>query len=875
MAENILIKYLKKHFGYDSFREGQEEIIMSILNGHNTLAVMPTGGGKSICYQLPAIVKPGTCIVISPLIALMKDQVDTLNKKGISATYINSSLAYQELTHRLQKAESGAYSLIYVAPERLESKLFINLLASMEVSFIAVDEAHCISEWGHDFRPAYKNIANIRTLFPNLPIIALTATATPDVQNDIVNILEMLNVNRFLKGFDRPNLSYKTITSNKKAERIIDLVKETKDGSIVIYCASRKRVENINNQLIAYGIKSEAYHAGMPDYIRQQVQDRFIKQKDAIIVATNAFGMGIDKANVRRVIHHDLTLTLEGYYQEAGRAGRDGDNSDCFLLYDPEDIKLMNFFVKTNYPTNREIQSVYDALYNIHGVDFGYKTNNPIVHSPSAIANMANIPHSIVNNVIALFERNNIIRKNSVHSRATIQFTETQNRIREYYSNTNDDNRAVLEALLRSLSSEAFLKPEEVDLHELMYKHEIDDELLKRSMNALQISGVIRFREAGLAGGMMLTMERMPIDKLPLDLKALNERRNHAFKKMETMVKYAETLTCKRNFILEYFHNEKQSEVCGKCSSCTSSNGGKVFINNEKEKFIIKQILFGIGELDGRFGKAMITDFLKGNKTSKISSFQLEKAQYYAACKDIAVEEIKRNIETAYMKRYIDIDSGQYPVLSVSELGIKEIGRKPTPYLPERKRITKDIAKELSNRLKNLRNDIARKEGIVPRGVLSDVAIRKMSELIPGSIEELSKISGVSLFFTDNYGKIFLTEIKDFFDKKADDSSPNISQESIVSLNMARQGMSLSAIAQELRSTEGKIAYNLQEMILAGEKLNHNLFLNDFKFEELKRISQNSVNLSLKELKSKLSFDIGFAELRVLYAIAQSSLKNR
>ncbi len=872
MAVNILIKYLKKHFGYDSFRDGQEEIIMSILNGDNTLAVMPTGGGKSICYQLPAIVKPGTCIVISPLIALMKDQVDTLNNKGISATYINSSLSYQELNHRLQKAEAGAYSLIYVAPERLESKLFINLLSNMEVSFIAVDEAHCISEWGHDFRPAYKNIASIRNLFPELPIIALTATATKDVQDDIVNILEMKQVNRFLKGFDRPNLSYKTITTNKKVERIIDLVKETKIGSVVIYCASRKRVENVNNQLIAYGVKAEAYHAGMPDYIRQQVQDRFIKHENSIIVATNAFGMGIDKANVRKVIHHDLTLTLEGYYQEAGRAGRDGNDSECYLLYDPEDIKLMNFFVKTNYPTKKEIQSVYDALYNIHGVDFGYKSTNPILHSIAAIANTSNIPHTIVSNVINLFERHNIIRKNSVHSRATMQFTETQDRIREYYSNTNDDNRIVLEALLRSLSSDALKKPEEVDLHELMNKHDIDDELLKRSLNALQISGVIRYREAGLAGGMMLTLERMPIDKLPLDLKALDDRRIHAFNKMETMVKYAETLNCKRNYILEYFQNEKQADICGRCSSCMSSGNSKVKINSEKEKFTVRQILYGIAELDGRFGKAMITDFLKGNRTNKISSFQLEKANYFGACKDIPVEEIKRNIETAYMKRLIDIDSGQYPVLYINENGIKEIGRKPAPYLPQQKRITKEISLELGSKLKSLRNDIARKEGIVPRGILSDVAIRKMSELVPSSLEELSKINGVSLFFVDNYGKIFLTEIRDFFDKKADSNSPNISQESIVTLNMARQGISIAEIAKELRSTEGKIAYNLQEMILAGEKLNYRHFVEDSKFEELKKLCNQKGEISLKEIKTSLSYDIGFAELRVIYAIAQSEV---
>jgi hypothetical protein len=582
--------------------------------------------------------------------------------------------------------------------------------------------------------------------------------------------------------------------------------------------------------------------------------------------------MGIDKSNVRKVIHHDLTLTLEGYYQEAGRAGRDGMPAECYLLYDPEDIKLMNFFIKTNYPTNREIQSVYDALYNIHGVDFGYKTNNPIVHSNISIANMSGIPFTIVENVISLFERHNIVRQNSLHSRATVQFTETQERIREYYSNTNDDNRTVLEALLRSLSSEALSKPEEIDLHELMNKHDVGDELLKRSLNALQISGVIRYREAGLAGGMMLPLERMPINKLPLDLKALEERRNHAFKKMETMVQYAESLSCKRNFILEYFQGQKQPDLCGRCSSCTSQTKAGSLINHEKEKFIIMQILYGIGELDGRFGKAVITDFLKGNKTSKITSFQLENAHYFGACKDITVEEIKRNIETAYMKRFIDIDSGQYPVLSISENGIKEIGRKPTPYLPEKKKITKEIAKELSDKLKSLRNDIARKEGIVPRGILSDVAIRKISEQVPSGIEELTKIVGISIYFVENYGKMFLTEIKEFFDKKADENSPNVSQEAIISINLARQGMPISEIAKELRSTEGKIAFNLQEMIIAGEKLDYRVFIDDSKFEEVKKIAQNSSNISLKDVKSNLSFNIGFAELRVLFAIAQSEL---
>ena len=324
---------IKKYWGYDAFRSLQEDIISSVLDGKDTLALMPTGGGKSICFQVPAMMKEGLCLVISPLIALMKDQVESLKKKNIPALSIYSGMSFFEVKRTLENAVHGNFKFLYVSPERLETNLFLEYLPGMHINLIAVDEAHCVSQWGYDFRPPYLRIAVLREHLPDTLILALTASATKEVQDDICDKLAFKNDHkRFQKSFERPNLSYSVFNVAAKQNKLLEICKNVK-GSGIVYCKSRKRTKEVAELLAMNGIVSDFYHAGLTNAVRTAKQESWIKNETRIIACTNAFGMGIDKSDVRTVVHYDVPDALENYYQEAGRAGRDEKKAYAVLLF--------------------------------------------------------------------------------------------------------------------------------------------------------------------------------------------------------------------------------------------------------------------------------------------------------------------------------------------------------------------------------------------------------------------------------------------------------------------------------------------------------------------------------------------------------------
>ncbi|MCP8970444.1 DNA helicase RecQ [Ectobacillus ponti] len=343
-------QYLKQHFGYDHFRPGQEQIIGNALAGKHTAGIMPTGGGKSICYQIPALILPGITLVISPLISLMKDQVDSLERVGIPATFLNSTLTSSEVYERLRGLRQGAYKILYIAPERMDAPQFLDLLQDMPVSLIAVDEAHCMSQWGHDFRPSYLRIQELIDNIPGKPIVmALTATATPRVREDICSLLNIPSQNTIVTGFGRPNLSFKVIRGQDRLAFIIDYVKKNAGAAGIIYAATRKDVDQLHAQLLKQGVTAAKYHAGMSDHERAKQQDAFLRDDAAVMVATNAFGMGINKIDVRFLIHYQLPRNIESYYQEAGRAGRDGLDSECIMFYSAQDIQLQRYLIDQSH----------------------------------------------------------------------------------------------------------------------------------------------------------------------------------------------------------------------------------------------------------------------------------------------------------------------------------------------------------------------------------------------------------------------------------------------------------------------------------------------------------------------------------------------
>ncbi|KQL37483.1 DNA helicase RecQ [Psychrobacillus sp. FJAT-21963] len=337
---------LQEYFGYESFREGQETIINYVLNDKSSLCVMPTGGGKSLCYQIPSLMLEGTTIVISPLISLMKDQVDTLIQAGIPATFINSTLTAEEVRETIAEVQNGQYRLLYIAPERLESQSFLNQLKRVKVPLIAVDEAHCISQWGHDFRPSYRSIHRLKEVFTEQPsVLALTATATPDVRADICRILQIKEENTVITGFARSNLSFSVVLGQDKNKFLKDFIKKNNKEVGIIYAATRKTVDLLYELLTKSGVQAAKYHAGLPEAFRNKEQERFLTDEAQVMVATNAFGMGIDKSNVRYVIHYQLPKNMESYYQEAGRAGRDGLPSECLVLYASQDVQTQRFLI--------------------------------------------------------------------------------------------------------------------------------------------------------------------------------------------------------------------------------------------------------------------------------------------------------------------------------------------------------------------------------------------------------------------------------------------------------------------------------------------------------------------------------------------------
>ncbi|MCX4129575.1 DNA helicase RecQ [Megamonas funiformis] len=357
---------LQKFYGYEDFRPGQKKVVESLLNRNDTVAIMPTGAGKSICFQIPALLFEGVTLVISPLISLMKDQVDSLRQLGIAAVYINSSVSKAQLYKDLQNISAGFYKIIYIAPERLTSEYLPDSFKNLNISMVAVDEAHCLSQWGHDFRPSYRNILNFTNSLRIKPIIsAFTATATPEVKTDIINLLGLKQPNIFVTGFDRPNLYFSVLRGEVKDKFVIDYVKKHQDEAGIIYVGTRKDVDALQVLLEIKGIKAGRYHAGMTDEERNQMQEDFLYDNLSVMVATNAFGMGIDKPNVRYVIHYNMPKNMEAYYQEAGRAGRDGLSGNCILLYSPQDTQLQKFLISKSTESEIRQQLEYKRLQSM------------------------------------------------------------------------------------------------------------------------------------------------------------------------------------------------------------------------------------------------------------------------------------------------------------------------------------------------------------------------------------------------------------------------------------------------------------------------------------------------------------------------------
>ncbi len=663
MKNDRFIKYLNKYFHLENFRDGQLEVIESIYNKKNTLVVMPTGGGKSLCFQLPALLLKGVAIVISPLISLMKDQVDTLRELNLPAVTINSTINEELMNNIYNDISQNKYKIIYVSPERLSSSRFIEVISQIEISFIAVDEAHCISEWGHDFRPAYLNIRSfINQLNKTLAIIALTATATPEVQNDIIEQLNMQDTNMFIRGFIRPNIKYhiEFILNSEKSKRIYKIISKSK-GSNIIYCGSRKKVEQVYKDLTKLGLKCIHYHAGMDDEYRKQAQEEFFNTPNSTIIATNAFGMGVDKPNVRNVIHTDITQSLEAYYQEAGRAGRDDKVADCYLLYHPLDKKLQEYFIDNTYPKLNTLKLIYNYL------SINAEKNGIYTFDESIIAKELNIPVMTVLSVLKQFEQIGLIELN---------YSLGNSQISLYYSIENlslNKNKIltefqyeIIQNLVRYVGQSIFEKSCEFDIGAFSKKYYYKAEDVYGELIALVFKEILTYQGSQNILKYKITNNFIEINEIEVLGKELDLRRKIAIDKLNKVQEYIFTDECKRNFILKYFGENDIKSTCKKCSSCL---GEHKIINYANISSLIKVI----DKYNNKFAKSVIIDFLKGEKSKTIRLFEYYKDEMFGIFHEFSNSEIEHILNITYHLGLMQYDEKKYHCIKTTKDGLKII----------------------------------------------------------------------------------------------------------------------------------------------------------------------------------------------------------
>jgi ATP-dependent DNA helicase RecQ len=646
---------LREHFGFSDFREGQREVINAVLEGKDVVVVMPTGSGKSLCYQLPAMMFDGASLVVSPLIALMKDQVDALTARGLPATFINSSLPEREQWARIDALRQGRFKLVYVAPERFRSGRFLTALKSVSVSLFAVDEAHCISTWGHDFRPDYLRLKGVVQALNEdgrgVRTVALTATATPYVRSDIVQQLGLKAPQTFVSGFDRPNLTIDVVHTEKELEKIarIKRLAKTYDGSGIIYASTRKAVEQVALQLQAQGLSVSAYHAGMGDTVRVRAQEDFMAGRTQMIVATNAFGMGIDKPDIRFVAHYQMPGSIEAYYQEIGRAGRDGLPSSCVLLFNYADKNTHDFFIEGSYPSAEIVRDVYNAL-----LATGLKR---IELSASEIAKRTGA-------------------RNDMAVQSSLYLLERAGHIQRVASSVNASAGGSIAA---AGVSRAAVAPD------------------SSASNSRRSRGI-------------LMLDSVPVTKLRVLPNDVERRAALERRKLREIIEFCYTEYCYRAHILDYFGDRHHARQCGTCGNCSPHSAARTPLSSAEQlsdssagrqsgrarkatapavpraltddEFLrTRKILACASRMKGRFGKTVLASTLRGSAAKNVMQAHLNELSTYGLLKDMRQDDILLYIDALCVANCLRVSPGEYPTVSITEFGERVMREQERPEL--------------------------------------------------------------------------------------------------------------------------------------------------------------------------------------------------
>ncbi|MBI1903377.1 MAG: RecQ family ATP-dependent DNA helicase [Planctomycetia bacterium] len=642
IATPNLESFLPK-FGLRQFRTGQREVISAVMAGHDCLCVMPTGGGKSLCYQLPSIARPGTTLVVSPLIALMQDQVQQLLKLNMRATFINSTLDTLSQAERIERMVRGDYDLVYVAAERFRSPRFIEAIGQVQVQLLAIDEAHCISEWGHDFRPDYAKLGKARARLGNPTTIALTATATPAVRKDIVAQLNFTDPQIFITGFARENLFYevRSARGRQKDEQLLSFIRQT-PGSGIVYVATRKKTEAVGERLAEESGRTVAiYHAGLLKEERAEAQDRFMSGKAQIVVATNAFGMGIDKADVRFVVHYNIPGTLEAYYQEAGRAGRDGRPSRCFLMFSEADAAIQEFFIESAYPAPEIVREVHRFLCSIDA--------DPIELTQQEIKETLHLEIGAegVGTCEQILEKAGVLeRLDPYENMAVVRISSDLPTLVDMLPKPAEVQRKVLRTL------ETIVGPRR---HELVYfqprnlvaQAGLEASAVSRALRELRSLPGFEYVPPFRGRAVHVIDRKRPFEQLGIDFAQLQQRKQDEYAKLDAMLAYARQPRCRQKVILDYF-GQIEKATCGQCDVCQPSavqktEGLSRWHDDPIVVEAVRIVLSGVARARrGKvtFGKGMIALMLCGSSSSKLKKFRLDELSTFGLLEYLDEDEV-------------------------------------------------------------------------------------------------------------------------------------------------------------------------------------------------------------------------------------------